>query len=354
MGATLQTIADELGVSRSTVSNAYGRPDQLSPELRVRILETAQRLGYAGPNPSARSLRSGRVGAIGVLLTAELGKAFSDPYTVSYLRGLAEAAERRETALLLIPVPNDPDAALRPVRAAAVDAFCVYCVPDWFGALEVIRSRGLPSVGGENPDGIQPGEYHVGIDERAAARRIATHIATLGHRRIAVLGHWVTNKPESGPVDVDSPEQLGYYVTGERVCGFRDALAEVGVAWRDIRLVNVCGNDRAEGEIAAAYALDRRDRATAILATTDVVALGVLDALAVRGLRPGRDVSVTGFDDIPEAAIAGLTTVHQPSAERGRLAGELLLDPPVEPERRQVILPTALVVRASTGPAPRG
>ena len=79
MGATLQTVADEVGVSRSTVSNAYSRPDQLSPELRERILAAAERLGYAGPNPTARSLRRGKVDAIGVLLTANLTQAFRDP-----------------------------------------------------------------------------------------------------------------------------------------------------------------------------------------------------------------------------------------------------------------------------------
>jgi DNA-binding LacI/PurR family transcriptional regulator len=353
VGATLQTIADELGISRSTVSNAYGRPDQLSPELRSRILETAQRLGYPGPHPSARSLRSGHVGAIGVLLTAHLSNAFSDPFTVSYLRGLAVASERRETSLLLIPLPDDPEAAQRVVRGAAVDAFCVHCVPDWCGAQEVIRSRGLPFVGGEDPEAVQPGEYHVGIDELGAAQRIGAHIADLGHRRVAILGHEVTNQPYSGPVTTATPEELTYYVTGERIRGYRDALTAVGVAWSDIQLINVAGNDRAEGEIAAAYALDRRDQATAILATSDVLALGVLDALRARGLRPGRDVSVAGFDDIPEAAEVGLTTIHQPSAERGRIAGELLLDPPTDLARRRVTLPTSLVVRASTGPAPR-
>ena len=96
-------------------------------------------------------------------------------------------------------------------------------------------------------------------------------------------------------------------------------------------LINAAGNQREEGAEAAAHALDRLDRATAILCTSDVLALGVLDALRVRGLQAGRDVSVTGFDDIPEADAAGLTTIRQPSVERGRLAGELLLDPPEDP-----------------------
>ena len=105
-----------------------------------------------------------------------------------------------------------------------------------------------------------------------------------------------------------------------------------------------------EGAEAAAHALDRLDRTTAILCTSDVLALGVLDALRVRGLQAGRDASVTGFDDIPEAEAAGLTTIRQPSVERGRLAGELLLDPPEDPALRRLTLPVSLVVRSTTGP----
>jgi DNA-binding LacI/PurR family transcriptional regulator len=349
----LQTVADQVGVSRSTVSNAYSRPDQLSPELRAKILAAAESLGYPGPNPSARSLRRGKVDAIGVLLTANLSMAFRDPYAVAYLRGLAEAAERRETSLLLIPLPhNDQEGALNAVRNAAVDAFCVYCVPDWFKALETIHFRGLPVVGGEDPaiTGLATGDVcFVGIDERAAARRIGAHVAALGHRKVALVAHWVTDTLVTGPVDAD-PDGLRYYVSGERVRGFRDALAEAGVPWSDITLINAAENDRLVGAEAAGHALDRLDRSTAILSTSDVLALGVLDALAVRGLKPGRDVSVTGFDDIPEAAAVGLTTIRQPSVERGRIAGEILLDPPADPQARHRVLPTALVVRATTGP----
>jgi DNA-binding LacI/PurR family transcriptional regulator len=357
MGATLQTIADELGVSRSTVSNAYSRPDQLSPDLRARILATADRLGYPGPNPSARSLRRGRVDAIGVLLTANLSMAFRDPYAVAYLRGLAEAAERRETSLLLIPLPRDDEGVRAAVRNAAVDAFCVYCVPNWHRALEIIQLRGLPVVGVEDPAIVGVAADYpvgfVGIDERAAARRLGGHIAALGHRRVAVVAHWVTDSGSTGPVPGLSPDDLRYYVSGERVRGFRDALASSGVPWSDVTLVNTVDNSRAAGAEAAEHALDRLDRSTAIMATSDVLALGVLDALSVRGLRAGRDVSVTGFDDIPEAAGAGLTTIRQPSVERGRIAGELLLDPPAEPRARHRVLPTTLVVRATTGPFPQ-
>ena len=351
--ATLQTIADEVGVSRSTVSNAFGRPDQLSPDLREKILETARRLGYAGPNPTARSLRRGRAGAVGVLFTGSLSQALSDPYAVQFLSGLAAAAEARQTGLLLIPLSlGDPEAATQALNEAAVDGFCVYCASDWRGSLDIIRSRGLPMVTTEDPAEAGPDALVVALDERAATRAVGDHVTGLGHRRLAVLSDLVAPDAHNGPVDVPDPDSLPYYISRERIRGFRDALVAAGGRWSDVLVLHAEENLRAAGAAAAAFALDRADRPTAILATTDVLALGALDALAARGLQPGRDVSVTGFDDIPEAAAAGLTTVRQPSTDKGRIAGELLLDLPADPALRRVVLPTSLVVRASTGPVP--
>src|SRR5690349_22317690 len=123
--ATLQTIADVLGVSRSTVSNAYNRPDQLAPELRERILAVAADLGHAGPDPAARRLRTGHAGAIGLLFTEALSYAFTDPAAVVFLEGLAREAEASGTALLLVPSPPGADAA-QAVRDAVVDGLCIY------------------------------------------------------------------------------------------------------------------------------------------------------------------------------------------------------------------------------------
>ncbi|MEV0610200.1 LacI family DNA-binding transcriptional regulator [Polymorphospora rubra] len=355
MSATLQTVADAVGVSRSSVSNAYSRPDQLSPELRQRILDAAKRLGYAGPNPTARSLRRGRTGAVGVLVTATLSSAFADPYAVRFLRGLAESGERHGTGLLLLPLPLDDDeAAADLVRNAVVDGFCVYCVPDWHGSLDAIRTRGLPVVSAELRHDGDHDTLCVGIDEAAASRSAARHVALLGHRRVALLATWSRPNQVDRRMTVPDLAAVPYYVTRERLRGYYEALSEVGVDAPDVTTVNATENSRSEGAAAAGYALDRAPRPTAILAMSDLLALGALDALAARGLRAGTDVSVVGFDDIPEAADAQLSTVRQPSIEKGRIAGGLLLDPPADPHGRRIVLPTELVVRASTGPAPAG
>ena len=90
---TLLDVARAAKVSRTTASNAFNRPDQLSAALRTKVLEVARALGYAGPDPAARTLRRGRSGVVGVLLSERLSYAFTDPYAVAFLRGLAEIAE---------------------------------------------------------------------------------------------------------------------------------------------------------------------------------------------------------------------------------------------------------------------
>jgi DNA-binding LacI/PurR family transcriptional regulator len=350
---TLQTVADAVGVSRSTVSNAYGRPDQLSPDLRERILTAARELGYSGPNATARSLRRGRAGAIGVLFTDVLSYAFKDPFAVRFLQGLALAAERHETGLLLIPVPDDPDAARAAVRNAAVDGFCVFCVAEGHPARQAILERGLPVVGTELLS-RDPEMLAAGIDEAAATRAAGLHLTALGHHRVAIVADLLHPAIRPRNATVREPEDVSYLGEGERLRGYQQAWQKAGLDWDEVTIINVQGNSREAGLDGAAQALDRQHRPTALIAFSDVIALGAMDALRARGLRPGRDVSVTGFDDIPQAAEAGLTTVRQPATEKGRIAGELLLDPPATAEGRRVALPTELIVRASTGPAPDG
>jgi DNA-binding LacI/PurR family transcriptional regulator len=350
MKPTLQTVADAVGVSRSTISNAYSRPDQLSPQLREKILKTAQRLGYAGPDPTARSLRRGRAGAIGVLLAPAVSYAFSDPFAVEFMRGLAETAEREYTGILLVPLKEDDEDALAAVQSAAVDGFCVYCVPGWYRSLDAAVARGLPVVNSSAPSSDDPMSLFVGIDENAATVAAGRYLTGLGHRRVAVIGNNFTAERSPGLVSVTSVDDVPSYTSRERLRGYREAFTDSGVAWDDVATVEAIGNSRDDGRVAAGLALD--DAApTALIALSDVLALGALDAVRERGLRPGTDVSVVGFDDIPAAAAAGLTTVHQSAFERGRVAARLLLDLPDDPDSRSVFLPAELIVRATTGPA---
>ncbi|MFJ4650971.1 LacI family DNA-binding transcriptional regulator [Nocardia sp. NPDC088792] len=345
-GANMKSVAAAVGVSMSTVSNAYNKPDQLSAEVRERIFAAARELGYSGPHAAARTLRSRRAGAIGLLLTEQLSYAFSDPFAVGLLAGLSEVAERTRTGLLLIPLPRyeagaDDEAvreSVETMRNAVVDGVVGYCIDAGHPALEVIAQRGLPFAHTE--DHVTPGRRVV-IDEAGAMRSVGTYLAGLGHTEVAMVVD--SGRATGAPHEITDPTAL-YANARLRMQGLREGLGA------NARLTVVSGghNSIESGVSGAALALDRRDRPTAIAAGGDVLAFGVIEAMRQRGLAPGRDISVTGFDDIPAAAGAGLTTVRQPIRDKGQLLGRMLLDPSYTEER--VVLPTELVIRSSTGP----
>ena len=169
--------------------------------------------------------------------------------------------------------------------------------------------------------------------------------AALGHRDVAVIAPTGTGeladvgyRPDRATPGVPSPSYQD-----DRLRGLWQTLPA-----GSLRVVTCATNTRQAGREAAARVLDAADRPTALVALSDVVALGVLDAARVGGLTPGQEVSVAGFDDIPDAAYTGLTTVRQPIREKGRLAGLLAMDP--DYPQRQITLPIDLVVRSSTGP----
>src|SRR3954451_4806991 len=183
---TLMTVARAVGVSPTTVSNAYNRPHKLSPALRERILGAAHDLGYPGPNPAARSLRRGRAGSIGLLFGEALTYVFQDPAAVEFLRGLSESTSRQNTVLQIIAALDaEGEEGAAPLLAnAIVDGLVVWTLPDRHPLLRLARDRNIPLVihGGPRVDGVP----FVGMDDRAAARAATEHLLQLGHRSLGV------------------------------------------------------------------------------------------------------------------------------------------------------------------------
>ena len=143
---TLRTVARAVGVSPTTVSNAYNRPHKLSPALRQRILGAARDLGYPGPNPAARSLRRGRAGSIGLLFGEALTYAFQDPGALEFLRGLAEGTASHNTVLQLIAALDaDRQEGASLLANAIVDGLVVWTLPDRHPLLRLARELRAPS-----------------------------------------------------------------------------------------------------------------------------------------------------------------------------------------------------------------
>ncbi len=180
---TLQTIADQVGVSRMTVSNAFSRPDQLSATLRDKILAAADELGYGGPDPAARALVSGSAGTIGVLLSDALTYTLTDDVAMAFLAGIADELGPGGRALTLLPAA--PTDGSMPARDVAIDGALVYSCHDDSSAVSWLMRRRLPVVFVDQA--AAPGIPSVNVDDRSGARAAAQHLVDLGHRHVGIV-----------------------------------------------------------------------------------------------------------------------------------------------------------------------
>jgi DNA-binding LacI/PurR family transcriptional regulator len=349
-------LAAELKVSRTTISNAYNRPDQLSAELRERIFTAAKRLGYPGPDPVARSLRTRRAGAVGLMITEPLNYSFSDPAALDFVAGLAESCEEVGQGLLLVAIgPNrsveDGSAA---VLAAGVDGFVVYSASDDDPYLSVVQRRHLPMVVVDQPKDVAD-TSKVCIDDRAAMRKLAEHVVALGHQQIGLLTMRLgLDMPNGSPLPaVADPVRLRtphFHVQRDRIHGVYDAMAAAGLDPQSVTVVESFEHLPSSGGAAAEVALAANPRITALMCTADVLALSAMDYLRSRGIYVPGQMTVTGFDGIPDALRRGLTTVAQPSVEKGRRAGRLLHQPPRSGLPVVEVLDTELIRGRTAGP----
>jgi DNA-binding LacI/PurR family transcriptional regulator len=350
--ATLASLAAELKVSRTTISNAYNRPDQLSPALRERVLATAKRIGYAGPDPVARSLRTRKAGAVGLMITEPLTYSFSDPAALDFVAGLAQSCEELGQGLMLVAVGPSRSVAdgTASVLSAGVDGFVVYSAAGDDPYLQVVLQRRLPLVVVDQPKEV-PGASAVGIDDRGAMRTLADYLVGLGHREIGLLTMRLQRdrgNSSQGLVDSQRLRSSTFHVQSERIHGVRDAMAAAGVDPESLTVVESYEHTPASGGAAAKVALEANPRITALMCTADVLALSAMDYLRARGKYAPGQMTVTGFDGIPEAISRGLTTVAQPSLQKGRRAGELLHEGNIHPTVE--VLDTELIRGRTAGP----
>jgi LacI family transcriptional regulator, repressor for deo operon, udp, cdd, tsx, nupC, and nupG len=335
--ANIDDVARMAGVSTATVSRALRGLPGVAEVTRLRVAEAAATLGYVA-SPSASRLAGGRTGAVGVVV----------PWiTRWFFATVVESAEQALHAagwdLLLYNLGGDP--AGRRVfdthsLTKRVDAVMLVSVPLSTADSEALAQLTMPGVTVSAGSPV-PGWPRIRIDDVAAARTATEHLLDLGHTRIAHL---------SG----DSTDRLAHTTHRDRRAGYLSALADRGRGadpGLDIETqFTVDGGARATREL-----IRRPEPPTAIFAACDEMAMGAIRALREARLRVPEDVSVIGIDDHDLAAVLGLTTVAQPAAEQGRKAAATVLDSlfGIQPAAdRDVLLPTALVVRESTGPPP--
>ena len=327
---TMGDVARAAGVSPMTVSYAYSRPERVSTEAAAKVRAAAQQLGYPGPHPTARSLRRGRVGSLGVVLGERLSYAFDDPQAARFLAGVSDVCAAEGVGLTLVPITGAPSDAQR-VAQAAVDGFVVWTTSDDDPVLDAVADTGLPAVVHAGPH--RRGMPVIGIDDHAAAAAIG-QVAFAEARRPLVLGFPLDRSRIRQLVAGDDVVDVKFPVTRHRWEGFRDAWTHGGHLAAHLRLAVCPVNHITEGETFAVELLRGADPPDAIAAMSDELALGALRAAAGAGLRVPDDLAVTGWDDSDAAAPAGLTTLAQSLRDQGAHCARAALGRPTEASAR--------------------
>lgn len=338
----MRTLAAEVGVSVMTVSNAYSRPDQLSEALRSRILRTADDLGYAGPNPTARSLSRGQTNTVGILRGESAQFSFTDEHSAMLLSSIIDELGRGGRALTLLPAVGE--GSRLSIRDVVMDGAILHSAPTSASEFEYIERR-VPIV--QLDQEPRHGVSSVNIDDRGGARAAAQHLLDLGHTRIAVVS-----------LDQDD-QQNQIYPALQRVAGYTDALKAAGLGPESYFVAH--STFEAGVEVVPRLLAQHRPP-TAVLAVSDVIAAGIIDGAHAAGLVVPDQLSVVGFDNVSLAAQTrpAITTVAQDVVEKGRAVVRILTAAIVAsvsgdtPVASSVVLPTHLVVRDSTcSPVPR-
>jgi LacI family transcriptional regulator len=336
--ASVVDVAARAGVSVGTVSNVLNRPERVSPSTRERVLRAIEELGFVR-NEAARQLRAGRSRIIG-LVVLDVGNPF--------FTDLAAGAERVAAASnLSVVLCNSNDDVAREQHYLSMlkeqRAFGVLITPvgNRTATIEEIRRMGTPVVLVDR--GARRKQCSVSVNDRVGGELAASHLIEQGHQRIGFAG---------GPVSINQVSQ--------RLAGARTAVEAAGLPRESLTVLETPRMDVAFGRAIGEQltALPPRRRPTAVFCANDLLALGLLQDTAQRGLSVPEDLAIVGYDDIEFAAAATvpLTSVRQPRARLGQAAMELLMEEATAGDshrHRQIVFEPELVVRESTSKLPR-
>jgi LacI family transcriptional regulator len=327
---TLALVAAHAKVGIGTVSRVLNDSPNVSPEMRERVLRSMREVGYS-PNKRRRgSVRRGKM--VGVLVTY-----FDEPSAYQRIRGIVSRLQPHgyEVVLFNVAAPNQVQERLLEIPQQPLDGLIVISVPLHELDGDRLAAAPFPTV---LVDTSAPGLPSVNVDDRLGGRLATQHLVDLGHTRIGFVG-----EPPVNP--------FGFVSSARREAGYREVLAESGID-HDPDLVRHGAHLRSTAKQMTLELMALDQPPSAIVATSDVQAVGVIEAIDSLGLRVPDDVSVIGYDDIELASLMNLTTVRQPLEGSGRRGADLVLEAIAAGERSQLAeqLQVELVVRSTTGP----
>jgi LacI family transcriptional regulator len=326
--ATIIDVAREAGVSYATVSRVINNKAHVKPEKREAVLEAMQRLGYV-VNQQARSLAGGRSHIIGLLVQDLISS-----WMGQIIRGIDEELVNAQYDLMIYTSHRRKaaEASYAAISHGLADGVLLIIPRNVTAYIGSLREQSFPHVLIDCSLGDRL-SHSVEVANWEGAYQATTYLIGLGHHRIGFV---------TGQLEMESGR--------DRLAGFQAALHDHGIQL-DPSLIIEGNYLQQRGFEAGQQLLSRPDRPTAIFASNDASAFGVIDAAHAHGLRLPDDLSILGFDDIPEAASIhpALTTVRQPLEQMGRIGTQILiraLDDPDMPIAR-VVLPTELIIRRS-------
>lgn len=333
----LKFMAQELGLTEGTVSRALNGYDDIAETTKSRVWDVASRFGYQ-PNRLARGLARGVAEAAAYIMPRSHG-ALSEPFVGELLQGLAESLSKRNWDLLVVQNgagESEAESISKLARSGKAGGVVISRPMKKDPRIALLREAGIPFVvHGRDQDSNSYAWYDV--DNKKAFVDAVDHLVMLGHQRIGFIG---------------APTY--YSFAQSRLDGYFYGLKTNGLARVDALVI--ISEMTGGGEQAAAAMLDSERPPTAVLCATDMQALGALAAVRARGMTPGREVSVIGYDglSIGEHSNPPLTTMAQPLAHSGRVLGEMLLAiiDGGDPADFQELKSAELVRRMSDGPAP--
>lgn len=317
---TLKSIAAELGVSNATVSNAFNRPDQLSKKKRTEILEACARLGYFGPNKAAQSLRKGKFNIVALVLPDSVEYMVSDPVASDFMKGVSSVLENNSTNILLF----SGNAQTINDVVDFVDGFICYGQPRNKSLIEQLKLTRKKVV---TVDFDIERNASVNIDNRAAAKEIADLAISSPENKVAILGLRLVDSEYTCRVYEQPEIDINSSIAHKRLQGYMDALAENQVQLSNDRVWSIPESNSHFADIVATEALTSNPRPNVLLCMSDLIALAAIAQANKLGINVPQDIKIVGFDGINEASRSNppLTTVHQNSVQKGKLAAEMYL-----------------------------
>jgi LacI family transcriptional regulator len=331
-GVTIIDVAEEAGVSYSTVSRVVNNKSYVKTETRAKVLQAMTRLGYQA-NLHARSLAGGRSNVIGLLVVD-----LTTQYVGEVIRGIDDVLTANQYELMLYTThrrKTKESAYVNMMARGLADGLLIVLPRDPEAYLKSLRQRDFPYVLIDQ-FGIDDTDLTVTAANKDGGYEATKHLIDLGHRRIGIITGWM---------DMVSARH--------RLDGYRAALADHKIHF-DQKLVYEGNFTQMGGFHGTNHLMELGQPPTAIFASSDLTAVGVMDAARGRNLKIPDDLSVVGFDDVPMSAVLTpqLTTVSQPLTEMGHYATQMLLNLIQKPDEKQssIVLPTKLVIRESTTP----